>query len=86
MAGTVKIAISLPREDFARIEKLRRQRRQSRSLAIREALRAWMDRESEADKVRRYIDGYRRFPEQDDPETRAWERLGLEALADAEWS
>lgn len=84
MGSFVKVAITIPREQFARVERVRRGRRQTRSRVIAEALQTWLDRSQESEDVRRYVESYRRQPE-GSPEARAWSRLGLARLAHAGW-
>ena len=62
-ARTVKVAISLPKEEFDAVERLRRELGLSRSALIARALRAWLKERSETQQVRRYLEGYRRNPE-----------------------
>ena len=60
---TVKVAISLPKEEFDAVERLRQELGLSRSALIARALRAWLKERSETQQVRRYLEGYRRNPE-----------------------
>ncbi len=85
MAAHVKIAISLPREEFRRVERERRRTRKTRSRVIRDALTSLFAREEEARKIRAYVEGYRRMPEID-AEMKPLVDLGLQTLADEEWS
>lgn len=81
---TVKVAISLPREEYRQVEKVRKQFRLSRSAVIAEALRYWVASGHEQKKIRAYVEGYRRSPETV-REQKAFESLAAEALADEEW-
>ena len=36
-------------------------------------------------KMRQYIEGYRKYPEKDDPEIEALMKLGLESFSKDEW-
>ena len=64
MAGTaVKLAISLPPEDFQEMEKLRRKFKASRSAVVRQALRTDFQVRRQQALVRQYVEGYRRYPE-----------------------
>lgn len=85
MGASVKIAISLPREEFARVERWRKRNHKSRSAAIREAVRAWFAKEAEQEDVRRYIESYRRYPESI-PEMRAFEQASYPAIEALEWT
>ncbi len=62
-ARTVKVAISLPKEEFDAVERLRQELGLSRSALIARALRAWLEERSEEQQIRRYLEGYRRNPE-----------------------
>ena len=55
-----KIAISLPDDVLKEIETARKDRGQSRSEFVRKAVDAYLRREEER---RRYIEGYKKFPE-----------------------
>jgi hypothetical protein len=60
---TVKVAISLPEDQFRLMEKRRRTLKVSRSFAVRQALSQWLGLSRELDAIRRYVEGYRRAPE-----------------------
>ena len=59
----VKVAVSVPADLFHAVETARKQRRQSRSAAVQEALRQWLRNRAQADLVREYETGYRKHPE-----------------------
>lgn len=83
-AQTVKVAVSLPKEEFRAIERLRRQLKKSRSALVAEAIRYWLKAQREAEEVRRYIEGYQKYPEAEEEiqEAAAMARM---ALASEEW-
>lgn len=82
----IKMAISLPKEEFLMIEKLRRKLDLSRSALIDEAIRFWLAKRSERERIHQYELGYRKKPEKVQ-ELRALEKAQLEAIAhEGEWS
>jgi metal-responsive CopG/Arc/MetJ family transcriptional regulator len=81
---TVKVAISLPAEKFRQVERMRKERKLSRSAAIAEALSRWIDDSESAKKIRAYVEGYRRRPEAQN-ELRTLATLGAQVLAAEEW-
>jgi len=60
---TVKIAISLPKDAFRSLEKLRKQLGLARSALIAQALQNWINEHEQTENIRRYLEGYRRYPE-----------------------
>ncbi len=81
---TVKVAVSLPIEEYQKIEKARKQLRISRSAVIREALKQWFAAGEEQKKIRAYLEGYRGSPETP-AEWAPFEALASEVLATEEW-
>jgi hypothetical protein len=80
MHTTVKVAVSLPKEQFRLAEKQRRALHVSRSAMVQEALAQWLKTLEEEEAVRRYIEGYQRHPES----TKGWkaiERMQTKAIA-----
>ncbi len=75
-----KIAISLPVETLAEIERLREERDQTRSAFILEAVEEVLRAERGRVDVERHIRGYEEFPETE--EEWEWGQVGLEMLAD----
>lgn len=63
MQNTLKIAISLPRDDFYKMEKVRKRLRFKRSVLIDEALRFWLKSLEQEELIKRYQQGYRNKPE-----------------------
>lgn len=62
-APVQKIALSLPRQVYDRLESLRRATCDTRSGLIRRALEDLFENLRRAEKSRRYVEGYKRFPE-----------------------
>lgn len=63
MNNTMKIAISLPREDFCKMEKLRRKLKVQRSAFIDKALIFWFNYWEQKESIKRYEAGYKAQPE-----------------------
>ncbi len=81
---TVKVAVSLPLEEYREVEKARKQLHISRSAVISEALKCWIAAGHEQEKIRAYVEGYRRTPETAH-EQKLFESLATEVLAAEEW-
>jgi len=81
---TVKVAVSLPKEQFEQLERLRKQLKLSRSALVSQAIRQFLKIHREEEDIRRYIEGYRKYPETEEElaEAAALARL---ALAAEEW-
>jgi len=84
MIKTSKITISLPREDFARIERIRKALGYERSAIIDKAIRLWLKEWEEKEAVKRYEKGYRKIPEYI-REIKAIEETAAEAFAEEGW-
>lgn len=82
---TVKVAISLPLKEYRQIEKLRKQLRISRSAVISEALKRWIAASHEQEKIRAYVESYRRSPETAS-EQKIFKSLAGTILASEEWN
>jgi hypothetical protein len=63
MSGFTKIAVTVPTETYAVVERLRLRLGKSRSAAVALALAQWVRDADMAEADRRYIDGYLRTPE-----------------------
>ena len=85
--NVVKIAISLPREEADYVERVRKSLNTTRSAVIRDAIREKVRAETKAEKIRRYIEGYRRMPETEEEiaELQAMQQTALESLPREEW-
>lgn len=84
MSHTIKTAITLPYEDFQRIESIRRKTRKSRSRIILEAIRSWFHRNTLTEAEERYIRGYEKHPEEEG-EISVFYKAGLASWESEEW-
>jgi predicted transcriptional regulator len=85
--GTSNRIIQVPIDEplLRQLDKLSRQRRQSRAAVIREACAKYVASARDAELERRYIEGYRRFPESTvDSAERV--KLAGEVWGEEEWS
>lgn len=84
MKRSVKVAISLPSELLARVDKYRRSSGASRSEVFRRALESQLQRKQQEEEIERYVQGYERHPES---EREIEEALvaGQVALAEEPW-
>lgn len=80
-----KVAITLPEDQFAAIERIRRRQRQPRSRIIQQAVAAYLSQEGLKDLLDAYEEGYRRKPEAV-AEADAYARGVAEVLGHEEWS
>lgn len=79
MRNTLKIAISLPKEDFYKLEQIRKKLGFGRSSIIDRAIRFWLNHREQADLVKQYQEGYRKRPESMQ-EIQAMEQAAAEAF------
>jgi len=79
MRRTTKIAISLPKDDFKRIEEIRKELGSQRSAVVDMAIQFWLKSLDAAKEVERYEDGYRKKPESLE-EIKAMEKVSAEAF------
>lgn len=79
MQNSFKIAISIPKESFRKIEKLRNRMGISRSALIDKAIRFWLDSIEREELIKRYEEGYKNKPECIG-EIRAMEKAVVEAF------
>ena len=63
-AKAVKIAISLPKDTMTEIESIRHKLGIARSQAIFEAVSLWLKKKHEEALDKKYIEGYKRKPEE----------------------
>ncbi|NQS88479.1 ribbon-helix-helix protein, CopG family [Patescibacteria group bacterium] len=84
MPRVVKFAISIPEEDFKKLEVLRQKEELTRSKAVLQAVKLWEESKSMEEFIRKYEEGYKKFPEVME-ERVAWEKASLTALAKEEW-
>ena len=81
---TVKVAVSLPEEEYRHVEKVRRQLRISRSAVITRALRSWIVANRDKERIHAYVEGYRRYPETKE-ELKMFESLAGDVVGAEEW-
>lgn len=79
MRNTLKIAISLPKEDFYKLEQVRKKLGFGRSHIIDKAIRFWLGCREQEELIRRYQEGYRKKPEPIQ-EIEAFEQASAEAF------
>jgi len=79
MRNTLKIAISLPKEDFYKIEHIRKKLGFDRSTIIDRAIRFWLGHREQEELIKRYQQGYRKKPERI-REIEAMEKASAEAF------
>jgi metal-responsive CopG/Arc/MetJ family transcriptional regulator len=82
--AATKVAVGIPDELYRILERVRRVRGKTRSAAIQEALRYWLDHEAQRALVREYEAGYRRKPE-GRREIKAAEAAAVRLLATEDW-
>ena len=79
MRNTLKIAISLPKEDFYKLEQIRKKLGFNRSTIIDKAIRFWLGYREQEDLIKLYREGYRKKPESIQ-EIEAFEKAVAEAF------
>jgi len=84
MGASVKIAISLPGEEFKKLEAYRNKEGISRSKFILQALQFWKKEKDKERLVRVYEEGYKKAPE-NLRELEAWEKTSLSVFTQGEW-
>jgi predicted nucleic acid-binding protein len=62
MPRVVRMTVTVAGPLFRAVERERRARRAPRSAVVGEALVTWLRERARAQKVRRYVEAYRRFP------------------------
>ncbi|MBI3635497.1 MAG: ribbon-helix-helix protein, CopG family [Candidatus Rokubacteria bacterium] len=83
-AAAVKIAVSIPAATYRAVERARKTSGLSRSAVVQDALRHWLDHQTQAALVREYEAGYRRRPE-GRREITAAEAAAVRLLATEDW-
>ena len=84
MATAVKTAISFPREEFQRLEAIRKRTHQSRSRILLAAFQNWLKLKEQEALELRYVAGYERQPEVV-ADLEGFYRAGLASLAQDRW-
>jgi metal-responsive CopG/Arc/MetJ family transcriptional regulator len=79
-----KVAVSLPSGLYQALERVRKVSGKSRSAVIQDALRHWLESQTEAALVREYQAGYRRKPE-GRREIKAAEAAAVRLLSTEDW-
>ena len=79
-----KVAVSIPTDLYRALERRRRARGTSRSAAIQEAVRYWLEHEAQRSMVREYEAGYRSKPERQ-REVDAAEAAAVRLFATEDW-
>ena len=82
--AVTKVAVSLPPELLAAVDRVAKSRGRTRSAIFQDALRVWLGEHEAAILVREYEAGYRRIPE-DAREIKAAEAAAIRVLAEEEW-
>ena len=82
--AAVKVTVSLPKDLHRAVERCRRARKQSRSQFFRNAILSVLRAEGEREAAERYVEGYRRQPEEP-LEVSEIDRLGRGVLASEPW-
>ncbi len=79
-----KFAISLPDYQAKAVERIRRFKGIPRSRVIQQAIDRYLAEEAEREAIRRYEEGYRRYPE--DPKIgEAYMKVAAELLPPEDW-
>ncbi|HAH19565.1 MAG: hypothetical protein A2Y00_06325 [Omnitrophica WOR_2 bacterium GWF2_43_52] len=81
MRNTLKIAVSLPKEDFYKLEQIRKKLGFGRSTIIDKAIRFWLGCREKEESIKRYQAGYKRKPESI-KEIQAIEKASAEAFGE----
>lgn len=79
-----KVAVSMPHALYRAVEQARKKNGKSRSAVVQDALRHWLNREQEAERVRQYVEGYKRMPETEE-EIEWVDAVSRRALLTEEW-
>jgi metal-responsive CopG/Arc/MetJ family transcriptional regulator len=79
-----KVAVSIPSGLYRAVERVRKVSGQSRSAVIQDALRHWLDAQTQAVLVREYQAGYRRNPE-GRREIKAAQAAAVRLLSSEDW-
>lgn len=79
MSTKEKIGINLPKEDFKKIEKVRKELGLNRSQFIDLAIRSWLKNYVQQKMIEEYEEGYRKKPESIE-ELKSMEKAAAEAF------
>jgi metal-responsive CopG/Arc/MetJ family transcriptional regulator len=81
---TEKVAVSLPKEAFRKMEHTRHELGLARSEALTQALRLWLRERDEEERQKQYVEGYLKKPEKAS-EVEPFFRAGLASLSKESW-
>ncbi len=84
MGKSVKIAISIPQEDFRELEIHRDKEGISRSRFVLKTFRFWREEKEKERLVNIYLEGYKRLPE-NSKESEVWEKASSDVFSQGEW-
>jgi len=59
----IRLTVTIPREEYERIEEEKKKKGISRSAAVEEMVKLFFTKEDEKLKIKKYIEGYKRIPE-----------------------
>lgn len=83
-ANVVKVAISLPKDVMKEIETIRHKMGLGRSQAIVEAVSMWLKKKQEEAWDKKYVEGYKRYPE-DPKESYPLYKASLKSFNKDDW-
>ncbi len=75
----VRLTVTIPREEYERIEQGKKKKGVSRSALVQEIIKLFFEKEDEQFKIKKYINGYKRIPEKTNYITQL-EQVQFEAL------
>lgn len=75
----VRLTVTIPREEYERIEQGKKKKGVSRSALVQEIIKLFFEKEEEQSKIKKYINGYKRIPEKTNYITQL-EQVQFEAL------
>ena len=84
MSQSAKVAVTIPKEIYRKVEQLRRATHASRSGVVQRALVLLLRQSERDERVRAYVEGYRKNPETDH-EIRAAEASAKRLLSEVPW-
>lgn len=84
MSNAKKIAISLPADLVAELERIMKKTGESRSAVIRRSIEFALKRKEMDSQVRRYMEGYLKYPETDE-EKNIVKATALKTLDEEPW-
>ena len=79
-----KVAVSLPKQTFDRVEHVRHELGLARSTAISEALNLWLRQKEEEELEAKYVNGYKKKPENASASKPLF-HAGLSSFTEEEW-